>query len=205
MRIVLTYVEVSRMLKYSKFVNFNTGRSNHNHRKAPRPVSAPQPLQEQPRHEAISSTYVEVYLPEPEYVPMPAYLEDLFATTLPEDVSAVEEPVPPLETLYSELTQGTDESAREIMLPQPVKPASFAISKPAQTLPAVIYQHANYKHSYQHAKIEGASRVPICLPGPREDHRRTPSLNDLLKETEPSLDDIFQQMLADQQDCLFRW
>ncbi len=60
------------MLKYSKFVNFNTGRD----RKATVGVLETNMM---PRHEAISSTYVEVFLPESDAMKVPSSLEEFLA------------------------------------------------------------------------------------------------------------------------------
>lgn len=70
------------MLKYSKFVNCNTGRE----RKSP---IAPIENQAVPRHEAISATYVEVVVYEHPPTPVPAILEEMFADALPANLNAI--------------------------------------------------------------------------------------------------------------------
>lgn len=73
------------MLRYSKFVNFNSSGRN---RKTNNVAVLQSNLM--PRHEAISSTYVEVFIPaQSDHVAMPSNLEDFLSTLLAPDVIAL--------------------------------------------------------------------------------------------------------------------
>lgn len=67
------------MLKYSKFVNFNTRKST---------VGLCE-RDDVPRHEAISATYVEVVVPDTVEVPLPASIKDLLADPAPANLDEI--------------------------------------------------------------------------------------------------------------------
>lgn len=171
------YAEVSRMLRYSKFVNFNLTRSRRQGNVAV--LETPTP-----RHEAISSTYVEVVVPRADDVPIPTSLER-FLTPLAESAARYSNPVADKQTL-NELFGFTAPIAE-----------SFANS--TVICPVIRDESAE--------PVEVAS-LPIALIECRSEPP-APTLDELFADTEDSgpcsLNDIFKEMQEEDRASLHPW